>query len=235
MYYCASLTDNIVSPQHFTSPAITNRIFNDYCRIDLPRCCRILLSRSTSTDAAFIDLYKSNNIYFISGSGISSTGSSISHLATKPQMLSEIWHQRILHIGPAQLSLLAQYSTYLPSKLTVGLHPMKLCQACNYGKIKCAPMGVTSDTVKLLLGTRLHLDFGFIRVSSLDVGITDGLRIVTSYDGNNAFLLIVCANARHTWVFFQPSKSPPIHILERFLEVNGLKDGPRFLCMDQGG
>jgi hypothetical protein len=29
--------------------------------------------------------------------------------------------------------------------------------------------------------------------------------------------------------------APPIHILKRFLEANGLKDGPRFLRMYQGG
>jgi hypothetical protein len=71
--------------------------------------------------------------------------------------------------------------------------------------------------------------------SSLEFGVMDGHRIVTSYDWNNNFLLIVCANARHTWVFCQPSKDPPIHILERFLEANCIKDGPRFLRMDQGG
>jgi hypothetical protein len=95
-------------------------------------------------------------------------------------------------------------------------------------------MGDTSDTVTLLLGTRFHLDFGFIRASSLDFGITAGRHIVTSYYGNNTFLLLVCAKARHTWVFCQPSKPPPIHILGCFLEVNGLKGGPRFLRIDQG-
>jgi hypothetical protein len=119
MYYCASLTDMIVSPQHFTSPAITNRLFNGYCLVDLPGCFRILLSGSTSNAAAFIDLHKSNNIYFILGSRHSSTSSSISRLVTKPQMLSELWRP-----GHTQLSLLAHRSTGLPSKLTAGLHPM---------------------------------------------------------------------------------------------------------------
>jgi hypothetical protein len=95
-------------------------------------------------------------------------------------------------------------------------------------------MGDTSDTIKLLPGTRFHLDFGFIRVLSLDFGVTAGHCIVTSYNGNNTFLLIVCAKTRHTWVFCQTPKAPPIHILERFLEVNGLKDRPRFMRMDRG-
>jgi hypothetical protein len=89
---------------------------------------------------------------------------------------------------------------------------MKSFQACNAGNIKRATMGDTSDTVKLLPGTRFHLDFGFIRASSLDVGVTVGHRSVTYYDGNTTLLLIFCAKANHTWVFFQPSKAPPIHI-----------------------
>jgi hypothetical protein len=59
-------------------------------------------------------------------------------------------------------------------------------------------------------------------------------RVSTSYDGNKTYLLSVCAKARHTWIFFQASKSPPIFIRERFLVLNGLKTVPRFRCMDQG-
>jgi hypothetical protein len=35
--------------------------------------------------------------------------------------------------------------------------------------------------------------------------------------------------------FCQASKSPPIFIVENFLVLNGLKSGPHFLRMDQGG
>jgi hypothetical protein len=44
----------------------------------------------------------------------------------------------------------------------------------------------------------------------------------------------VCAKARHTWIFCQASKSQQIFITERFLALNGLKSGPRFLHVDQG-
>jgi hypothetical protein len=50
-------------------------------------------------------------------------------------------------------------------------------QACNDGKIQRADKGPISDTGLLLPGTRFHLDFGFIRASSADVGVTKGLRI----------------------------------------------------------
>jgi hypothetical protein len=44
IYYCPSLVDTIVSPQHFTSSAIADRIYNGYCLIDMLGCCCILLS-----------------------------------------------------------------------------------------------------------------------------------------------------------------------------------------------
>jgi hypothetical protein len=95
-------------------------------------------------------------------------------------------------------------------------------------------MGPVSDTAPLLPGTHFHLDFGLIHVSSADFGVSAGNQVAASYDGNNSYLLIVCAKARQTWIFCQAFKSPPIFIVERFLALNGLKYGPRFLCMDQG-
>jgi hypothetical protein len=96
-------------------------------------------------------------------------------------------------------------------------------------------MGPVSNTTPLLSGTRFHLDFGFIRASSAGFGVSAVNRVVAYYDINNSYLLIVCAKARQTWIFFQASKSPPIFIVERFLALNGIKYGPRFLYMDQGG
>jgi hypothetical protein len=112
---------------------------------------------------------------------------------------------------------------------------MHLCQDCNNGKIQCADKGPISDTGLLLPGTRFHLDFGSVRASSAEFGVTTGARVVTSYDGNNSYLIIVCAKTRHIWVFCQASKSPPIFIIESFLASNGLRSGPRYLRMDQVG
>jgi hypothetical protein len=69
----------------------------------------------------------------------------------------------------------------------------------------------------------------------LNVVLSAGNRGVTPYDGNNTYLLIMCAKSRHMWILCQASKSPPIFIIERFLALNGLKTGSRFLCKDQGG
>jgi hypothetical protein len=103
-----------------------NRLFNGYCLIDLPGCFRVLFSRSDTCDAAFVDLQKSNNLYFLAGSASVSYGSIMSRITTKPQLLSELWHQRLGHPGPMKLSVsvIAKHYTGLTAQLTSGLHPM---------------------------------------------------------------------------------------------------------------
>jgi hypothetical protein len=64
-------------------------------------------------------------------------------------------------------------------------------------------MGANSDMDPLLPGTRFHLDFGFIRASSADFGVSEVNHVFTSYDGNNIYLLIVCAKSHHTLIFLQ--------------------------------
>jgi hypothetical protein len=234
MYLCPSLSDTIISPQHFTTTDTTNRHFNGYCLIDLPGCCCVLLLRSDTRYAVFIGLKKSNNLYFLAGSTSMSSRSIMYCISTKPQLLSKLWYQHLGHPGPTQLSVLAKHSTGLPAQLTSGLHPMHSCQSCNDAKNMRAPMGPTSDTTPIVSANHFHLDFGFIQSSSNDFGVTKGPPVVTSYDRNNTYLLISDAKQRYRWVFCQPSKSPPVLILERFLADHGLKEGPRFLRMDQG-
>jgi hypothetical protein len=160
---------------------------------NFPGCSHVLLSRSDTHDAAFIDLQKSNKLYFLAGSASVSSGSIMSCIATKPQLNSELWHQRLGNPGPVQLSVLAKHVTGLSPKLTARLHPMHSCQACNNGKIQCAPMGPTSDTATIVSATYFHLDFGFIWAWSNDFGVTKGTHVVTSNDGNNTNLLIADA------------------------------------------
>jgi hypothetical protein len=169
--------------------------------IDMPGCCRILLSHSHDNDASFIALQNSNALYFVAGLAPGSSGPCVSRSATNPQLMSELWHQHLGDPGPAQLSVLAKHSTGLSSQLTVDLHPIHSCQTCNDDKIRHAPMGPVSDTAPLLPGTHFHLDFGFIYASSADFSVSASNRVVTSYDGNNSYLLIVCTKA--FWSSFQ--------------------------------
>jgi hypothetical protein len=65
MYYFPSLADTIISPQKIASPVIQDPCYNVYCLIDLPGCCRILLSHSHENDESFIELQKINDLYLI--------------------------------------------------------------------------------------------------------------------------------------------------------------------------
>jgi hypothetical protein len=109
MYLCPSLSDTIISPQHFTTTDTANRLFNGYYLIDLLGCYCVLLLRSDTRDVAFIDLHKSNNLYFLAGSASISSGSIVSRITMNPQLLSELWHQCLGHPDPTQLSVLAKH------------------------------------------------------------------------------------------------------------------------------
>jgi hypothetical protein len=58
-------------------------------------------------------------------------------------------------------------------------------------------------------------------------------RIVTSYDGYCAYLLIVNSASRRTWCFLTESKEPPLAICNAFLLKFGNVSG--IIRCDQGG
>ena len=58
-------------------------------------------------------------------------------------------------------------------------------------------------------------------------------RVVQSYDGYSAYLLIVDGASRRVWVFLTENKTPPIAILRAFLTKFGLAKG--VIRTDQGG
>jgi hypothetical protein len=80
------------------------------------------------------------------------------------------------------------------------------------------------------------MDFGFMRASTSDYSRRDKTkdRVVFSYDGFSSYLLIVDEASRYVWVFLTASKSPPIDIIQEFLQLHGHGDGG---CVrtDQGG
>jgi len=80
------------------------------------------------------------------------------------------------------------------------------------------------------------MDFGFMRASTSNYTqpskTTD--RVVVSYDGFSAFLLVVDEASRYMWVFLTHSKSPPIKIIDTFLSRFGHERGGS-ICTDQGG
>ena len=79
------------------------------------------------------------------------------------------------------------------------------------------------------------MDFGFMQASANNyhcpTKATD--RIVSSYDGYCAYLLVIDGASRHTRAFLTESKEPPIAICSAFLCCFGNKTG--IIRTDQGG
>jgi hypothetical protein len=88
---------------------------------------------------------------------------------------------------------------------------MHSCQAFNDGKIRPASMGANSGIDTLFPGTPFHLDFGFIRASSADCGVSEGNCVVISFDGNNTYLSIVYAKSHHTYIFSSFQITPNLY------------------------
>ena len=68
-------------------------------------------------------------------------------------------------------------------------------------------------------GQRFYMDFGFLWASTAEFGRpnvgTD--RMVKSFDGYEAYLLVVDETSRHVWVFLTESKEPPTETVTAFL------------------
>jgi hypothetical protein len=83
---------------------------------------------------------------------------------------------------------------------------------------------------------RFYMDLGFMQASTFDYSRHDKTnnRVVLSYDGFSAYLLIIDEASRYVWIFLTNSKSPPMDIVVEFLTQHGQKDGG-FIHTDQGG
>ncbi len=71
------------------------------------------------------------------------------------------------------------------------------------------------------------MDFGFMRASTSDYSRCNKAkdRVVLSYDGFSAYLLIVDEASRYVWIFLTNSKSPPMDIVQEFLTQHAHDDG----------
>ncbi len=80
------------------------------------------------------------------------------------------------------------------------------------------------------------MDFGFMHASTSDYSHRDKTRdrVVLSYDGFSAYLLIIDEASRYVWVFLTNSKSLPLDIIEEFLTQHGHEEGG-CIRTNQGG
>jgi hypothetical protein len=83
---------------------------------------------------------------------------------------------------------------------------------------------------------RFYMDFGFMRASTSNFSRpnTKRDRVVLSYDGYSAYLLVVDEASRYAWVFLTQSKTPPVDIIDAFLSRFGHAHGGS-IRTDQGG
>jgi hypothetical protein len=83
---------------------------------------------------------------------------------------------------------------------------------------------------------RFYMDFGFMRASTSNFSQPNKKndRVVQSYDGFSAYLLVVDEASRYVWVFLTTSKTPPIDIIDTFLSRFGHESGGS-IRTDQGG
>ena len=201
MYFCPQLPCTIVSPQSVIKE-MTNQ-FDGFYLVDVTDKQPALIF--VSAGKRFVmPLVVRHNLYFLLPSPL------LVHAASANSVLqAELWHMRLGHPGQHQLSTLPPFVTGMPPNLVSGRHPLSYCDTCHEARHRRSAMGPTSDFANILCGSRFHLDFGFMRASSVTFGKTKGDRVVTSYDGFNSYFLITDAKSAHGWVFLTASKSPP--------------------------
>jgi hypothetical protein len=148
------------------------------------------------------------------------------------QVESEVWALRFGSPGEHQLDVLPKHVVGLPPVLEY--HPFHCIDFKEWAYIRKQPAGPSAERIPTR-GSEFFMDFGFMRASTDNCRCPnkDTNRIVTSYDGFSAYLLIVDGATRRVWVFLTESKEPPIEICLAFLRNFG--NGRGLIRTDQGG
>jgi hypothetical protein len=144
---------------------------------------------------------------------------------------SEVWALCFGSPGEGQLDILPKHVNGTPS--VVEYHPFCHIDFKEQAYIRKQPSRKTAERLPGC-GSEFFLDFRFMRASSDDYKCPNKAtdRIVLSYDGYSAYLIIVDSASRQVWVFLTASKSPPIAIMRAFLTKFGLAGG--VIRTDQG-
>jgi hypothetical protein len=148
------------------------------------------------------------------------------------QAESEVWALRFGSPGEHHFDVLPKHvDGMLP---VLEYHPFHLINFKEWAYIQKQPAGTTAACIPTR-GSEFFMDFGFMRASADDYRqpnkSTD--RIVRSYDGYCAYLLIVDGATCWSWTFLTASKEPPIAICLAFLHIFGNTWG--IIRTDQGG
>jgi hypothetical protein len=132
----------------------------------------------------------------------------------------ELWHQRMGHPAPCTLQRTAQVVEGLP-KIPSNFSHFH-CPYCDIAKLAKKSGNPTSERKAFIPGTAFHMDLGFIPKD--DMGISRPSKTQTaqqSHDGYSAYLIIVDAATRYVFCFPLKSRSPPLALIDKFLNKNG--------------
>ena len=224
--------------------------------------CLLFSGSDETTVLLSLPLVKRNGLYYCSMSGAASEASlldtvnvirhhdededepepealrvnTVSRPVTKVEHLSsELWAARLGYCGSQQLALIPANTEGTPSKFRC--HPFRFLDVKEEAAVKRQPRS-TVTAIAEENGSEFYMDFAFLRSSSSDFGVTPpetaNDRIVQSFDGFHAHLLVVDKHSRRSWVFMRISKEPPTDIIGIFLTKYGRSKGGSIRC-DQGG
>jgi hypothetical protein len=82
-------------------------------------------------------------------------------------------------------------------------------------------------------GEMFHMDFGFPRGTTFSAK-DETSSLITSIDGNWAYLLIIDRKTRYIWVVIVKNKQAPCKAVGKFLETHGRKTGRRIIQTNKG-
>jgi hypothetical protein len=148
------------------------------------------------------------------------------------QLESEVWALCFGSPGENQLDILPQHVIGTPPVFKY--HPFHSIDFKEQAYI-CKQAAQRTAKQILQCGIKLFMDFGFIRSSTEDYKRPNKKtnRVVLSYDGHSAYLLIINSASRYIWCFLANTKDPPLAILHAFMSKYGVGTG--LIRTDQGG
>jgi hypothetical protein len=144
----------------------------------------------------------------------------------------ELWLLRFGSPCKSQLRNLPSCETGTPPKFK--WHPFRFVDFKEQAYTRKQPVSKLAECLPKC-GTEFYMDFGFMLASTSDYKRPnkDTDRVVLSYDGYSAYLIIVDGASRRLWVFLTQSKEPPLDIVRAFMAKFGIGGG--LVRTDQGG
>lgn len=153
-----------------------------------------------------------------------SASTSTSPTSAKRVLDAELWAARLGYCIEWQLLKIPQHCDGTPPKFYP--HPLQFVRHKEQARIRKQPVGSDPEQAPLP-GQRFSMDFGFMRASASDY-TTPNLetdRMVESFDGYVAYLIIVDEASKFVWIFLRKSKEPPTDLVSHFLQLYGQGSG----------